>query len=433
MTNPRVKTDNSISNLRLDFPILDSIINDKKLAYLDSAATTHKPKQVIEAMSEFMLKSNGTVRRGVYDLSVQSTQAFDAVREQIRAFINAKSTSEIIFTRGTTEAINLVAYSFTEWLRLGQKPINDTRSINTDNQAQGQGYQILISGLEHHANIVPWQIHCQRVGLELKVIPVLDNGELDQEAYAELISSGKVKLLALTHISNAIGTINPIQEMIMLAHKHRAAVLIDGAQAAAHTKINIQELDADFYVFSGHKAYGPTGVGVLYAKSSYLEALPPYHGGGEMIEKVSFSGTSFNKAPFKFEAGTPAIVEVIGLGEAIKYIETIGLDWIAEQEHNLRMHAEEKLQEIPGLKIIGTSKHKAAITSFVFDDIGSYDIGTMLNEYGIAIRTGHHCAQPVMERFGVDSTSRISIGFYNNVDDIDRCIEALTKAVKIFR
>ncbi len=417
---------------RKDFPILDSKINGKKLVYLDSAATAQKPIQVIEAMRKFMVESNGTVRRGVYDLSTLSTQAFDATRERVRTFINAKSTQEIIFTRGTTEAINLVASSFCSALKgIGSH-------LNTSNEPRSPLYteetiEILISGLEHHANIIPWQIHASRIGASLKVIPVLDNGELDQEAYQKLISSGKVKILALTHISNSIGTVNPIKEMIALAHKHNAVVLIDGAQGITHSKVDVQDLDADFYVFSGHKLYGPTGVGILYGKQTLLNAMPPYHGGGEMIEKVRHDKTVYAELPFKFEAGTPPIVEVIGLGEAIKYIESIGIDEIVVYEKDLHKYCENKLKEIEGLRIIGQAQNKASISSFVFDDIGSFDIGTMLNEHGIAVRTGHHCAQPVMERFGIDSTTRISIAFYNNIDDIDRCIEALKQTVKIFR
>ncbi len=417
---------------RKDFPILDSEINGKKLVYLDSAATAQKPLAVIEAMRKFMLESNGTVRRGVYNLSTLSTQAFDIVRKQVRTFINAKSSKEIIFTRGSTEAINLVATSFCSALRgIGSH-------LNTSNEPRSPLYteaniEILISGLEHHANIIPWQIHANRIGASLKVIPVLDNGELDQEAYKKLISSGKVKVLALTHISNAIGTINPIKEMIALAHKHNAVVLIDGAQGITHTKVNVQDLDADFYVFSGHKLFGPTGLGVLYGKQELLNVMPPYHGGGEMIERVRHDKTTYAELPFKFEAGTPPIVEVIGLGEAIKYIENIGIEQITDYQRALHLYCENKLQKIEGLRIIGEASNKASISSFVFDDIGSFDIGTMLNEHGIAVRTGHHCAQPVMDRFGIDSTTRISIAFYNNVDDIDRCIEALEQTVKIFR
>jgi cysteine desulfurase/selenocysteine lyase len=461
----------NLKSFRVDFPIL----NKPNLVYLDSAATAQKPLIVIEAMRKFMLESNGTVRRGVYNLSTMSTQAFDAARERVRNFINAKSSKEIIFTRGTTEAINLVATSFCSALRgIGShlNTSNEPRSplyVKTENLFEklpdarhassedaeltkssmssprnehnnadgtfriGSDIEILISGLEHHANIVPWQINATRIGATIKVIPVLDNGELDQDAYSKLLSSGKVKLLALTHISNALGTINPIKEMISLAHKYNVAVLIDGAQGITHTQVNVQDLDADFYVFSGHKLYGPTGVGVLYGKEELLNSMPAYHGGGEMIDRVRLEKTRYADLPFKFEAGTPPIVEVIGLGEAIKYIESIGMKRIADYEKLLHQYCEDKLQEIDGLRIIGQARDKASISSFVFNDIGSFDIGTMLNEHGIAVRTGHHCAQPVMDRFGIDSTTRISIAFYNNIEDIDRCIEALKQTVKIFR
>ncbi len=421
-----------LEKYRKDFPILDSQINGNKLVYLDSAATAQKPLCVIEAMRKFMLESNGTVRRGVYDLSTISTQAFDAARERVRAFINAKSSKEIIFTRGSTEAINLVASSLCSALRgIGSH-------LNTSNEPRSPLYtdseiEILISGLEHHANIVPWQINATRIGASLKIIPVLDNGELDQDAYIKLISSGKVKILALTHISNAIGTINPIKEMITLAHKHNVMVMIDGAQGITHTQVDVQNLDADFYVFSGHKLYGPTGVGVLYGKQELLNAMPAYHGGGEMIERVKHDITVYAELPFKFEAGTPPIIEVIGLSEAIKYVENVGMARIANSEKALHQYCENKLQEIEGLRIIGQAQNKASISSFVFNDIGSFDIGTMLNEHGVSVRTGHHCAQPVMDRFGVDSTTRISIAFYNNIDDINRCTEALKQTVKIFR
>lgn len=420
--------------IRDDFPILDSKINGKKLVYLDSAATAQKPLIVMDTIHEFMKSHNGTVRRGVYDLSIQSTQAFDKARSNIKDFINAKSDNEIIFTRGTTEAINLVASSFCDAL-LGLRSNTSTQDTSTSflQVATGSKIEILISGLEHHANIVPWQINAQRINATIKVIPVLDNGELDLESFAKLIASGNVRILALTHISNALGTINPIKEMIRKAHQHGVPVLIDGAQGITHTQVDMQDLDADFYVFSGHKLYGPTGVGVLYGKEKYLNAMPPYHGGGEMIEMVSFDKTSFAPLPFKFEAGTPPIAEVIGLNSAIEYINKIGRKKIEAIETELHKHCEARLLELDGLKIIGTSAHKASITSFVFDDIEAFDIGTMLNQHGIAIRTGHHCAQPIMTRFGVSSTSRVSIAFYNNQDDIDRFIDALKKVVKLFR
>lgn len=415
----------NIEALRKDFPILS------QCCYLDSAATSHKPLAVIQAMREFMTEHNSTVRRGVYQLSVKSTQAFDQARSKVRQFINAAKDTEIVFTRGTTESINLVAYSFTEWLRLGQNNISKTSDIDSGNRTDD--IEILISGLEHHANIVPWQIHCKRIGAKLRSIPVLDNGELDLDAYAKLITSGKVKLVAVTALANSTGTIVPIKKIIELAHQNGAVVLVDAAQAAAHQTIDVQELDADFLAFSGHKIYGPTGVGVLYGKENLLNAMPPYHGGGEMIDKVTLEETSFAQAPYKFEAGTPPIVEVIGIGATIDYLNNIGIEAISKYEHELYQYALSKCQEIEGMKVLASTRNKTGVISFVFEDIGSYDIGTMMNEHGIAIRTGHHCAQPVMQRFGVDSSSRISIAMYNTKEEIDQCFEALAKTVKLFR
>lgn len=403
-----------IKSLRKDFPILDSEINGKKLVYLDSAATAQKPIRVIERMREFMLKENGTVRRGIYDLSVKSTKAFDETRDLVREFINAQRSEEILFTRGTTESLNLAAHCLCQHFK-------------------GQDFEILISAIEHHANIVPWQINAKLTGAKLKVIPVLDNGELDQEAYKELINSETVKILALTHISNSLGTINPVKEMIKLAHEKNIVSVIDGAQGICHGKVDVQDLNADFYAFSSHKLYGPTGIGVLYGKLEWLEKLPPYHGGGEMIETVSFQKTTYAKPPFKYEAGTPPIIEGIGLGEALKYLNEIGMENIKEYEYHLLKYANKKSREIEGLRIIGQAENKASILSFVFDDIEAFDVGTMMNQHGIAIRTGHHCAQPVMKRFGISSTSRISLAFYNNEEDIDKCFEALEKVVKLFR
>jgi cysteine desulfurase/selenocysteine lyase len=421
-------------SIRADFPILDTVINGKKLTYLDSAATTQKPLIVIDSIYDFMKNHNGTVRRGVYDLSNQATQKFDLAREKIRAFINAKYSHEIIITRGTTESINLLAHSFCSALK-GNLGLDSTVSENNSSLRLGadEKVEILISGLEHHANIVPWQLNAKKIGAEIKVIPVLDDGTLDQKAFRELIKSGNVRILALTHISNALGTINPIKEMISIAHQHSVPVLIDGAQGISHTQIDVQDLDADFYVFSGHKLYGPTGVGVLYGKEKLLKELPPYHGGGEMIDRVSFKQTSFGDLPFKFEAGTPPIAEVIGLGSAIDYINSIGMEQIQSLEHSLHEYCEAKLFEIEGLRVIGNAPAKASITSFVFDDIDAFDIGTMLNQHGIAIRTGHHCTQPLMQRFNLSGTARVSIAFYNNTEDIDRFISALKSVVKLFR
>lgn len=399
--------------IRQDFPILDSSINGKKLIYLDNAATTHKPLCTINRMRDFMLNENATVRRGLYSLSINSTKAFDEARETVAKFINAKSSSEIVFTRGSTESINLVAYSFSSaFIEAGDS--------------------ILISGLEHHANIVPWQLQAEKIGAKILVIPVLENGELDQEAFSKLIKTPGLKILALTHISNSIGTINPIKEMIKSAHAEGVKVLIDGAQSAGHFKVDMQDLDADFFVFSGHKIFGPTGVGVLYGKYDLLKVMPPYQGGGEMIEKVTFEKTTFTTPPHRFEAGTPAIAEVIGLASSINYLENIGLDLIADYENELLNYATARIKEFKNINIIGNAKNKASLISFTSDLAEAFDIGTLINEYGVAIRVGHHCAQPVMQRFGVSSTARASFAFYNTKEDIDSFFIALEKVLAIF-
>ena len=399
--------------IRQDFPILDSSINGKKLIYLDNAATTHKPLCTINRMRDFMLNENGTVRRGLYSLAINSTKAFDEAREIVAKFINAKSSSEIVFTRGSTESINLVAYSFSSaFIEAGDS--------------------ILISGLEHHANIVPWQLQAEKIGAKILVIPVLENGELDQEAFNKLIKTPRLKILALTHISNSIGTINPIKEMIESAHAEGVKVLIDGAQSTGHFKVDMQDLDADFFVFSGHKIFGPTGVGVLYGKYDLLKVMPPYQGGGEMIEKVTFEKTTFTTPPHRFEAGTPAIAEVIGLASSINYLENIGLNLISDYENELLNYATARIKEFKNINIIGDAKNKASLISFTSDLAEAFDIGTLINEYGVAIRVGHHCAQPVMQRFGVSSTARASFAFYNTKEDIDSFFTALEKVLAIF-
>lgn len=399
--------------IRQDFPILDSSINGKKLIYLDNAATTHKPLCTINRMRDFMLNENGTVRRGLYSLAINSTKAFDEAREIVAKFINAKSSSEIVFTRGSTESINLVAYSFSSaFIEAGDS--------------------ILISGLEHHANIVPWQLQAEKIGAKILVIPVLENGELDQEAFNKLIKTPRLKILALTHISNSIGTINPIKEMIKSAHAEGVKVLIDGAQSTGHFKVDMQDLDADFFVFSGHKIFGPTGVGVLYGKYDLLKVMPPYQGGGEMIEKVTFEKTTFTTPPHRFEAGTPAIAEVIGLASSINYLENIGLNLISDYENELLNYATARIKEFKNINIIGDAKNKASLISFTSDLAEAFDIGTLINEYGVAIRVGHHCAQPVMQRFGVSSTARASFAFYNTKEDIDSFFTALEKVLAIF-
>lgn len=412
-TKLKIPAELDLIKIRQDFPILDSSINGKKLIYLDNAATTHKPLCTINRMRDFMLNENGTVRRGLYSLSINSTKAFDEARERVAKFINAKSSSEIVFTRGSTESINLVAYSFSSaFIEAGDS--------------------ILISGLEHHANIVPWQLQAEKIGAKILVIPVLENGELDQEAFNKLIKTPKLKILALTHISNSIGTINPIKEMIKSAHAEGVKVLIDGAQSAGHFKVDMQDLDADFFVFSGHKIFGPTGVGVLYGKYDLLKIMPPYQGGGEMIEKVTFEKTTFTTPPHRFEAGTPAIAEVIGLASSINYLENIGLDLIADYENELLNYATARIKEFKNINIIGDAKNKASLISFTSDLAEAFDIGTLINEYGVAIRVGHHCAQPVMQRFGVSSTARASFAFYNTKEDIDSFFTALEKVLAIF-
>ncbi|MCH2228196.1 MAG: cysteine desulfurase [Candidatus Caenarcaniphilales bacterium] len=398
--------------IRKDFPILDSEIDGKKLIYLDNGATTHKPIQTLERMKEFMLKENGTVRRGLYSLSANSTKLFDEARHTVKEFINAGSDNEIIFTRGTTESINLVAQSFSEAF------------IN-------EGDAILISAIEHHANIVPWQIQAEKIKAKLLVIPVLDSGELDLEEFHKLIKTPNLKILAVNHVANSLGTVNPVKEMIQAAHAEGVKVLLDGAQSAPHMKVDIQDLDADFFTFSGHKVFGPTGIGVLYGKAELLKAMPPYQSGGEMIEKVTFEKTTYAEAPHKFEPGTPAIAEAIGLAESIRYIEKIGLDKIETYEQELLKYATAKISEIPNIKIIGEAKNKASLVSFTSDIAEAFDIGTLINEYGVAIRVGHHCAQPVMQRFNVSSTARASFAFYNTKEDIDAFIEALKKVLEM--
>lgn len=408
-----VRKNLDLVQIRKDFPILDSVINGKKLTYLDNAATTHKPLSTIERMHNFMMNENGTVRRGLYNLSINSTKAFDEVREKVRRFINAASTNEIVFTSGTTESINLVAHSFC------------SAFVKKDDA-------ILISAIEHHANIVPWQIQAERLGAKLLFIPVLDSGDLDLDEFTRLIKTPNLKILALTHISNSLGTINPIKMMIKAAHDEGVKVLIDGAQSAPHFKIDIQELDADFYTFSGHKVFGPTGIGVLYGKYDLLSVMPPYRAGGEMIEKVTLEKSTYTTPPHRFEAGTPPIAEVIGLGSSIDYIENIGLDLISAYEKDLFNYALNHLESIPEIKILGQAKERASLLSFTCSSAEAFDIGTLLNEYGVAIRVGHHCAQPVMQRFGLSSTARASFAFYNTKAEIDTFINALKQVLKMF-
>lgn len=397
-----------VAAIRADFPILHQEVNGKPLVYLDNAASSQHPQIVIDSMSHYYERDHANVHRGVHTLSQRATDAFEAARENVRRFINAKSTKEVIFVRGTTEAVNLVAASFA---RPGIKP----------------GDEILISWLEHHANIVPWQLLAGQTGAVLKVIPITPAGEVDFAAFEQLIGP-RTKLLALAHVSNALGTIVPVEKFIAVARKHGVPVLLDGAQAIPHSKIDVQALGCDFYCFSGHKLCGPTGIGVLYGREALLEAMPPWQGGGDMILSVSFKGTTYNQLPWKFEAGTPDIAGVIGLGTAVQYLEGIGMDRIAAYEHTLLEYATERLTAISGLRIIGTAPRKAAVVSFALEGIHPHDIGTILDVEGVAIRTGHHCAMPVMEFYGVPATARASFAFYNTRAEVDSLVNALLKA-----
>ncbi len=396
-----------ISKIRGQFPILKRDVNGKNLVYFDNGASTQKPLAVIEAVNNYYRDENSNVHRGVHFLSDLATDKFEESRESIRQFIGAKYSHEIIFTKGTTDSINLVANGFRSLLNKGD--------------------EIIISELEHHSNIVPWQMCCEYSGASLKVIPLKDNGELDMKEFENLLSEN-AKVVAISHLSNALGTINPIKEIIEKSHQAGAKVLIDGAQAASHIALNMQELNVDLYCFSAHKMYGPTGVGVLYGKEEILNQLPPYQGGGEMIKEVSFKGTTFADLPHKFEAGTPNISGVIAFKSAIDFIAELGLDTISEYENNLLEYATTEILKIEGVKIYGTSNHKSGIISFNIDKIHPYDIGVLLDKMGIAIRTGHHCAQPIMEKFNVPGTARISLAIYNTKEEIDICMNAIKKA-----
>ena len=401
-----------VEKVRKDFPILHQMVNGKPLIYLDNAATSQKPKNVIEAIETYYREYNSNIHRGVHTLSENATEIYESSRLKIKNFINANSTKEIVFVRGATEAINLVAQS------LGRDSLNEND-------------EIIITELEHHSNIVPWQLLSQQTGAKLKFIPINNKGELIEEEYKKLLNK-KTRIVAVGHISNALGTINPIETIITMAHEYDAKVLIDGAQAAPHTLIDVKKLDCDFYVFSGHKVFGPTGVGVLYGKKDLLEKMPPYQGGGDMIKMVSMKETQYNDLPYKFEAGTPNIAGVIGLGAAIDYVNKIGLENISQYENELLDYANQQASEITGLKFIGTARQKASILSFTLDGIHPHDVGTILNSEGIAIRTGHHCAMPVMEYFKIPATSRASFTFYNTHEEIDALIKAIEKCKKVF-
>ena len=404
-----------IDTIRKDFPILSRKIYDKyPLVYLDNGATTQKPLCVLDAMREEYLNVNANVHRGVHYLSQQATDLHEAARERVRSFINAASIKEIVFTRGTTESMNLVASSFTE-------------------AYMKEGDEVIISTMEHHSNIVPWQLQAQRKGIVVKVIPMTDDGVLDLDAYKGLFTE-RTRLVSVTHVSNVLGTVNPVKEIVGIAHQHGVPCMIDGAQSAPHIKIDVQNMDCDFYAFSGHKMYGPTGIGVLYGKEKFLEEMPPYQGGGEMIGTVSFEKTTFAELPFKFEAGTPDYVATNGLAKAIDYMETIGLDNIEAHERELTSYALEQMQTIPGMRIFGTlnADNRDAVISFLVGDIHHLDMGTLLDRLGIAVRTGHHCAEPLMHRLGIQGTVRASFALYNTKEEIDILVNGIKRVSQMF-
>jgi cysteine desulfurase/selenocysteine lyase len=405
-------TELPIQKIRDDFPILQQKIRNKPLVYLDNAATCQKPKAVIDCMTRLYEQDYANVHRGVHTLSVRSTDLYEGAREKVRQFINAASTKEIIFVKGTTDAINLVAQSY------GRSQLQ-------------AGDEILITAMEHHSNIVPWQMLCQQTGAILKVAPINERGELIVNEFEQLISD-KTKLVSVVHMSNALGTVNPVQWIIEKAHARNIPVLLDGAQAIPHMPVDVQALDCDFYAFSGHKLYGPSGIGVLYGKQDLLEAMPPYQGGGDMIRKVTFAETEYNSLPYKFEAGTPAIAEVIGLGAAIDYLSAIGMDKLVAYEAELLAYATEQANNIDGLRIIGQAQDKGAILSFVLDKIHPHDIGTMLDSLGIAVRAGHHCAMPVMDFFQVPATARASFALYNTKQEIDVLMDGIKSLIEVF-
>ena len=402
----------NITRIREDFPILTSTVHKHPLVYLDNAATTQKPWSVIKKIEEGYTRQNANVHRGVHFLSQMATEAHEAARATVQQFLGAAHAHEIIFTRGTTESINLVAYSFGETFLK-------------------QGDEVIVSEMEHHSNIVPWQLLQQRKGIIIKVIPFNQQGELDLTEYASLFSE-RTKLVAVTHVSNVLGTINPVKQLVQIAHKHDVPILIDGAQSVPHIAVNVQELDADFYVFSGHKIYGPTGIGVLYGKEKWLDAMLPYQGGGEMIAQVSFEKTTFNELPYKFEAGTPDFIGSTALAEAIRYVQNIGMDQIAAYETYLLNYATQKLQQVGDVRFFGTSSHKSAVISMQVGDIHHYDMGTLLDKLGIALRTGHHCAQPIMKHYGIEGTLRASFALYNTTQEIDALIAGIERVKQLF-
>jgi cysteine desulfurase/selenocysteine lyase len=402
-----------IEQIRKDFPILKQEVHGKPLVFLDSAASSPKPQQVIDTMSRFYAEDYANIHRGVYELSQRSTKAYEDTRVKVRRFVNAGSETEIIFVRGTTEGINLVAQTF------GRTYVKE-------------GDEVVITAMEHHSNIVPWQILCNEKGAHLRVVPMDKRGDLKLDELEKLLGP-KTRLVSVAHVSNALGTVNPVRKIVEMAHAQDIPVLLDGAQAAPHSKIDVRELDCDFYCFSAHKMYGPSGVGVLYGKERLLESMPPWEGGGDMISSVTFEKTTYNQLPYKFEAGTPNIAGVVGLGAAIDYLNAIGMDTVSRSENEILAYGTERLSEVPGLSIIGRAKQKAGALSFVLEGIHPHDIGTILDQEGIAVRTGHHCAQPVMDFFGVPATARASLGLFNNKQDIDNLVKGIQKVIEVFR
>ena len=408
----REETRFDVERVRRDFPILGREVRGRPLVYLDNAATTQKPRAVLDALTRYYTESNANIHRGVHYLSETATQAHEAARATLQRFFNAREACEMIFTRNATEGINLVAQTF------GRSQV-------------GAGDEIVITGMEHHSNIVPWQMLCEQTGATLRVAPITDDGELEWDELERLVGP-RTKLVAVVHLSNSLGTVNPVRRVVEVAHAHGAAVLIDGAQAAYHFPVDVQALDCDFYVATGHKIYGPTGIGVLYGKAERLEAMPPYQGGGDMISSVTFKKTTYNALPYKFEAGTPHIAGAIGLAAAVDYLTGLGLDQVAAHERELLAYGTEALHQVPGVRLIGTASEKASILSFVMEGVHPHDIGTVVDQDGVAIRTGHHCTQPVMDRFGIPATARASLAMYNTRDDIDALIRALDRAREVF-
>jgi len=408
----QIKSTYDVYKIREDFPILKTRIRNKPLCYFDNAATTQKPQQVLDIVDNYYTSMNSNIHRGVHYLSNLATDAYEDARKKVKSFINAASEKEIIFTKGTTEGINLVANSF------GRKFLKE-------------GDEIIISNMEHHSNIVPWQFLCNEKKAKLKIIPIDDRGEIIFDEFLKLVSD-RTKLISVVYISNSLGTVNPVKEIIEIAHKYNIPVLLDAAQTVNHRPVNVEELDCDFLAFSGHKLYGPTGIGVLYGKEKLLDAMSPFMGGGDMISKVTFEETTFNELPFKFEAGTSNIAGAIGLGAAIDYLSSIGMEKIAAHEASLLEYATQRLKEVPGLKIIGNAKYKSGVISFIFDNIHPHDVGTLLDYEGIAIRAGHHCTQPVMERYNIPATSRASFGLYNTIEEADILVDALKKVIEVF-